>query len=213
MKTKSRKKNIYNNVKEELDAIIIKNSSYPYIDDNFYYVTGLEIGLFENSVAVLYPDGNVSLIVSELESESARRTDLNLNVYKSTKEFQSIFKRSISSLKTIGINFNGVTHSDFRRIMDLWQRLDFVDVSEAFITTRLVKDEFEIETIQKACEIADKVMGMIPKILHSGVHEFEIAAEIIILCRKMVLKNLLLIQYLLLEKTQRSHIIAMVIQL
>ena len=66
-------KNIFSNLKREPDAIIIKNSSEPYIDDNFFYVTGLDKGLFEGSVAALHPTGKADIIVSELEAESAKR--------------------------------------------------------------------------------------------------------------------------------------------
>ena len=72
---------IFENFKEKPEIILIKNSSEQYIDHNFFYVTGLEKGLFEGSIAVLYPDGNIDLIVSKLEAESAGKADVNIMVY------------------------------------------------------------------------------------------------------------------------------------
>ena len=56
---KKRIKKIFENLKEKLDLIIIKNNVENYIDSNFFYVTGLEKGLFEGCAAVLFPDGSL----------------------------------------------------------------------------------------------------------------------------------------------------------
>ena len=68
---------------------------------------------------------------------------------------------------------------DFFKIKSICPKTTFIkDVSDAFSKTRLLKDNFEIKTIKQACNISDKVMKIIPDILHEGSHEFEIAAEI-----------------------------------
>jgi Xaa-Pro dipeptidase len=179
-----RVQNIFNNLEKKPDVIIIKNSTEPYIDDNFFYVTGLEKGLFEGSAAVLFSDGNIDLIVPELELETAKKADVNIKVYKNENDFQNVLKDSISSSKNIGLNFNGISHRDFCKLKDGFPGLGFFDVSESFAITRLVKDEFEIDLIKKACEMADKVMGKVPQILHEGMYEFELAAEIDYLMQK-----------------------------
>lgn len=179
-----RVQNIFKNLEKKPDVIIIKNSTEPYIDDNFFYVTGLEKGLFEGSAAVLFSDGNIDLIVPELELETAKKADVNIKVYKNENDFQNVLKDSISSSKNIGLNFNGISHRDFCKLKDGFPSLRFFDVSESFAITRLVKDEFEIDLIKKACEMADKVMGKVPQILHEGMCEFELAAEIDYLMQK-----------------------------
>ncbi len=175
---KKRIKNIYNNLDKKPDIIIIENSTEPFIDDNFFYVTGLETGLFEESIAILYPDGDIDIIISELEAETAKKADVNVKVYKNEKDFIDILKSSISSFHTIGLNFNGILHRNYCKLQSRFQGIEFFDVSESFTKVRLVKDEFEIDLIKKACKIADKVMEMIPQFLHEGMSEFELAAEI-----------------------------------
>jgi len=179
-----RVKNIFNNLEKKPDVILTKNSSEPYIDDNFFYVTGLEKGLFEGSVAVMFPDGNIGLIVPELELETAKKADVNVKVYKNEEDFQNVLKDSISSSKNTGLNFNGISHRDFCKLKDRFPGSEFFDVSESFAVTRLVKDEFEINLMKKACEIADNVMEKVPQILHEGMYEFELAAEIDYLMQK-----------------------------
>ena len=179
-----RVKNIYKNLENKLDVILIKNSIEPYIDDNFFYVTGLEKGLFEGCVAFLSPEGNIDLVVSELEEESAKKSDANVKVYKSSKDFEGLLKERISSCKNIGLNFKGISYRDYIRLEKRFPDLEFFDISQSIEETRLVKDEIEIDLIKKACEIADKVIDKIPEILHEGITESELAAEIDYLMQK-----------------------------
>ena len=173
-----RVQNIYKNLGNKLDVILIKNSIEPYIDDNFFYVTGLEKGLFEGCVAFLSPEGNIDLVVSELEAESANKSDANVSVYKSAKDFEDLLKEKISSCKNVGLNFKGISHKDYIRLEKRFPDAEFVDISQSFEQARLVKDEIEIDLIKKACEIADKVVEKIPEMLHEGITESELAAEI-----------------------------------
>ena len=82
---KNRAKKIFSEVKKNLDAIVIKNAIYPFIDDNFFYITGLDKGIFEGSLVIVYPDGTLDLIVSELEAESASKAEAKIFVYKNKK--------------------------------------------------------------------------------------------------------------------------------
>ena len=100
----NRVKNIFINSKEKIECILIKNSDEPFIDNNFFYVTGLDKGLFEGSVAILYPDGHIKLIVSELELEIAKETNAEIEFYKNKNEYKEILGASISSFKTVGLN-------------------------------------------------------------------------------------------------------------
>lgn len=177
-------KNIFDNIEKKPDAILIKNSDEPYIDDNFFYVAGLVNGLFESSAAVLFQDGSIDLVVSELESEIAKKAKANIRVYKSEKDFDNILKDSISSSNVVGLNFKGISQKEFCKLKERLPGIEFIDVSEPFEETRIVKDEPEIKSIRKACEIVDKVMEKIPEILNEGIHEYELTAEINYLMQK-----------------------------
>lgn len=179
-----RVKKIFSCLEKKPDIIIIKNSIEPYIDDNFFYVTSLEKGIFEGSIAVLHPDGYIDILVSELEAETAKKADVNLYIYKSKEDFEKLLKKLLSSFKKIGLNFNGILHKDFYKLKKIFSKSKFLDVSEGFTKARLLKDEYEIKLIKKSCNIADKVMAKIPDMLHDGIYEYEIAAEINYLLQK-----------------------------
>lgn len=174
----NRVQNIFNNTKEQPNCILLKNSDEPFIDNNFFYVTGLDKGLFESSIAILYPDNHIKLIVSELEFEIAKKAKAEIKFYKNKKEYNEILSSSISSFKTIGLNFKGLSHKDFYKLKDEFPKINFLDVSESFQKSRLIKDELEIKLIKKACGISDYVMKKIPEILKNGMKEYELAAEI-----------------------------------
>ena len=180
---KNRAKNIFNIIEKKLDAIVIKNATLPFIDDNFFYITGLEKGIFEGSLLIVFPDGTLDLLVSELEAESASKAKANIHVFKDKEDIKSIIKTSFSSLKNIGLNYTSLSHRDFCKLKDMFKKSKFTDVSEELLKTRLVKDKMEIELIKKACMISDKVVEKIPDILHEGIYEYEIAAEIDYLMR------------------------------
>ena len=176
---KQRVKKIFNNLEKKPDIILIKNSSEPFIDKNFFYITGLEQGLFESSVAVLFPDGNIDLIVSKLEEESAgKAVDVNIKTYEKHTELNDLLKESASSCKNIGLNHTGILHKDYYKLKEILPNVEFFDVSESFLKTRVVKDELEIKKIRKACEIVDKIVSKIPELLNNGMFEYELAAEI-----------------------------------
>jgi Xaa-Pro dipeptidase len=181
---KKRIQTIFTTIEKPPDAIIIKNAVQPFIDDTFFYVTGLETGIFENSYALLYPNGDSDLLVPDLEAETARKTDAAIHVYKSKEDRDTRINELVSSFKKIGINCTGILHRDFCTLKDTCPRATFVDVSKELTKIRLVKDERELTTIQQSCTIADAVMKQLPTILHEGMHEYEIAAEINYLMQK-----------------------------
>jgi Xaa-Pro dipeptidase len=169
---------VFENHKADLEAILIKNSSEPYIDSNFFYTTGLKKGLFENSVAVLFSDGYIDLIVPSLEEVSAKKAvDSEIYVYSNKDEYIKNLKNSLKNNKKIGLNFNSITYKDFKNFEELFSNSEFFDAEESFSKTRRVKDEKEIFFIKKASEIVDRVVEKIPEIVTEGIHEFELASE------------------------------------
>lgn len=183
---KKRAKNIFKNLdkKQKIDVVLIKNSDGSCCDENFFYVTGLDKGIFEGATALVYPDGEIDLLVSELEAEIAKKADADLYIYKDKKTFDNFLKKLLSNVKKVGLNFDAFSHRDFCKLKEQHRRLRFVDVSENLTKTRLVKDELEIKLIRESCKVVDKVMKTIPGMLQEGMYEYEIAAEIDYLMQK-----------------------------
>jgi Xaa-Pro dipeptidase len=171
-------KKIFKNSEEKPDLILLKNSSEPFIDTNFFYATGLSKGLFENCAAILYPDGKLSLVISNLEEESAKKANSEYFSYKTGKEFNEIMKKFVTKDLKIGINFSGLTHSSYLNLKKNFPTNKFIDISNSLDKTRIIKDDLEIKELKKACSIVDRIVEKIPSFIQQNMTESELAAEI-----------------------------------
>lgn len=174
----SRVKKIFSHCDPSIDAIIIKNGTEPCIDNMFFYVTGISTGLFEGCAAVIYKDKPMKLLISTLEEDIAKQSSMEIYVYTTTKEFYDLLQQCTSSCSTIGLSFQNISFSDYIAISKKIPYASFQDISLAFVSARMIKDENELSKIQKACRIADKVMEKIPQFIRKDMTERELAAEI-----------------------------------
>jgi Xaa-Pro dipeptidase len=175
---RQRIQNIFSHCKNPVDLILLKNALTPFVDDNFFYVTGLQQGLFEGCAAVLHHSGDLDLLVSELEAESARPSSANISVYKTKDQFPAELRKLIPAGASVGINSSGLSYQDFCTLKELFPQSAFLDVSVGFTLSRLIKDTEEIRLIRQACTIADETMAAIPESIYEGMSEDELAAEI-----------------------------------
>lgn len=169
---------IFQNSEETIECILLKNASSLFIDENFFYVTDLTQGIFEGSCALLYPDGGLDLLISDLEAESAGHCDAQKTTYKTKEDYSASLDRLLRPFKTIGVNATGLSYSDYRKLTEQFPQIHFLDVSSGFSKTRLIKDDEEILRIKHACMIADKAMATISDVLTEKMTENELAAEI-----------------------------------
>ncbi len=176
---RERVKRIFRNVNDGLDLIVFLNSVDPHIDMSFFYATGLTDGLFEGCGAWLTPDGGCEITTSALEEEAAKKSGLPLDVFRTKDESTDRIKRRLKGRRKIGINGSELTYAAFQRLRKLAPKsARFVDVSDAVMETRLVKDANEIELIQRACDIASRSFEETLPLIPSGVTEAEVAAEL-----------------------------------
>jgi Xaa-Pro dipeptidase len=169
---------------EDLDAIVIINGTEPALDMGFFYLTGLVEGLFEGSMALVHSDGNLELITSLLEAESAKKGGFELSIFKSKAEKKEMFTQKLSKIGKVGIHSAALTHKNFLELRDMAPTAEFVDVSETISKARMIKDEKEIATLKKACTMASEVAQDICGFIKEGVREYEVAAELSYMMQK-----------------------------
>ncbi len=174
---------VYNWIEEELDAVVILNSVKPHIDKTFFYLTGLQDGLFENCGIIAYPDHTAELCTSKLEADSAEKAEIPTFIMEDREELEEWLEENLSGLKKIGINASEITYRAFERIEDATDA-EIVDISDAIAEARNRKDEKEIEILDKAGTIASEVAEEITDHIEKGMKEYEIAAEITYLMKK-----------------------------
>ncbi|HEY4699522.1 MAG TPA: Xaa-Pro peptidase family protein [Nitrososphaerales archaeon] len=179
--TSSRVRRVFKNIKEKTpNAIMIKNSTEPHIDQSFFYFSGLDSGLFEGCALLLQPGGEITLYTSKLEQETAQRgsAELNVKVFEKKDELDLFIKDFGKDVDSLGVNSREVTYGEVENLKKLLPKVEIIDVSKPISQTRLVKDEDEISRIRKAAEVADKVMDSIPTIIKEHISESEVKAEI-----------------------------------
>ncbi|MFB3043104.1 MAG: aminopeptidase P family N-terminal domain-containing protein, partial [Nitrososphaerales archaeon] len=113
------------------DLILLKNGIEPHLDLSFFYLTGVESGLFEGSSLIAYPDGKTILYTSILEEESARKSGVrSVKTFRDEKEEVKLLKKEIGATAPIGINARELTYSDFLSLKKIL-RGRFINVSSA----------------------------------------------------------------------------------
>jgi len=173
----TRAANLFSNLDDSIDAVLIVNARMPFLDLNFLHLTDVEGGVFESSYAVATRK-DVAIITSALEEGLARRSGCKLVVANTAKQMESALKRIMRAKKTVGVNMSGISYNSMKSIRRNLKGIKFRDVSKQLGKARMIKTEDEIERIEKACRIASRVADEIPEILRVGMTEKEIAAEI-----------------------------------
>jgi Xaa-Pro dipeptidase len=181
---KQRVKGVFGHSKGKTDAIVLLNSVDPHLDMCFFYATGAENGLFEGSAAVLYPDGNCTIICSQLEHESASNTDCDIVTFSKKDEFLGAMRKALKGCGKIGFNPPEITQKAHQTLKDCAGKSKLVDVSEGLISARLVKDSVEIELMREACRIASEAAVEVKEHIRVGVPEYQIAAELCYIMQK-----------------------------
>ncbi len=181
---KERIKRIFEHVEGDIDGIIILNSTKPHVDLTFYYVTGLINGEFEGSGAIMYPDFSGEIFTSPLEEESALKSSMPVTVLKKRNERDDLFKERLKGMKRVGVNSTELTYHAYMKIREATDA-EIVDISDAIIESRNLKDREELDRLRKACWIASRVAEDMIDFIEPGMKEYELAAEISYRMRKL----------------------------
>lgn len=170
---------LYKNIGDGVDLVVLANATEPHIDMSFMYATGLTDGLFEGCAALCHPDGGVEIMTSALEEETAGHAGLPLHVFRTRDEREAHLRRLLKGHRKVGLNYAEITHRTAQELRKFAPRAAFVDVSQAVMRTRLVKDEQEIALLRTAAKIATDALAEVLRQSGPGDVESEIAAELV----------------------------------
>ncbi len=159
-----------------LDAIVIMNTSIK--DSNFTYMTDFSSGVFEDTILLLFPDGE-TLLVNKLEREIALESApkaMDVVGADTSEEIASLLEKALKG-KNVGFNAKFLPYSYYTAIRKLGKPKRMVDVGKSFSILRTVKDDYEIDRIRKANSIAKLAFEEIPKHFSEGITERQLAAR------------------------------------
>jgi len=173
---KSRAERLMSNV-DDMDAVVILNDGEPFLDSTFWYITEQNSGCFEDCIAIVKRDGSMDVIVNVLEEESAHNGKGNVCVYHDRKERDEFIRNALKGTKKVGFNIHNSTYAGVAYVKKVVEDIEILDATKAIGETVCVKDAKEIEATEKACNISSKVASEIPEMLHDGISEKEMAAQ------------------------------------
>ena len=172
---------IFQQLDPKPDAVLLANAVDPHIDQTFFYVFDVPAGLFEDSVAIAHPDGELDVFSTPLEAETAyeaAKRDPHVRVRVAAREeMASEVRKLLGPQKSLGLNYRELTHQKFLTLADEFPESAWVDCSNAIRVARVTKDANEVELLRRAGEIGSKVGREIPGLLRAGISELELAAE------------------------------------
>jgi Xaa-Pro dipeptidase len=178
---KPRVQKIFQQLDPAPDALLIANAVDPHLDQTFFYLFDVPAGLFEGSLAIAHPDGQLDVLTASLEAETAHvaaKKDPNVTVHViGREETDAEAKKILGDAKTLGVNYRELTHEWFLRLDRAFSGVKWMDASNAIRRARVTKDPNEIQLLRRAAEIGSKVGKEIPSILKAGMTELELAAE------------------------------------
>jgi Xaa-Pro dipeptidase len=179
---KDRVRKVFGHLDASVDALVLANSEEPHLDQSFFYLFDVPSGLFEQGVAVAHRDGNLDILTSALEAqtaEEAAKGDRAVTVHKVERGgTDAQIAKLLDGATTVGLNFEEMTHAWFTRLQKLKAGTRWVDASPALRKARVIKDAREVERLRKAAEIGSKVGVEIPSLLRKGMTELDLASEI-----------------------------------
>ena len=178
---KPRVQKIFQHLENPPEAILIANAIDPHLDQTFFYLFDVPGGLFEGSVAIARPDGELDVLSSPLEADTAfeaAKHDPHVKVHVvGREETPAEVKKLLGGAETVGLNYRELTHEWYLRLDKAVGGATWVDASNAIRRARVTKDPNEVDLLRKAAEIGSKVGRDIPGLLKAGMSEVELAAE------------------------------------
>jgi Xaa-Pro dipeptidase len=178
---KPRVQKIFHQFATPPEAIVLANATDPHLDQTFFYVFDVPAGLFEGSVAIAHPDGELDVLSSPLEAETAQQAakrDPHVKIHVVGREETDAYARKLLPTSgTIGLNYRELTHDWFLRFDKAVPDAEWTDASNAIRNARVTKDSHEIELLRKAAEIGSQVGREIPGMLKAGMTELDLAGQ------------------------------------
>lgn len=157
--------------KEKLDAVFISSVS------NISYLTGYSNFSKDEREAYILVGNNFQYIITDGRyAEAIKKEVPHLTLYerghKNTTE--DLFKSLKNKIKTLGIEEDNLTVSEYKKIKKHFKNIKHFNVSNL----RSIKNDKELGKIKKACQIGDLAFKYILKKIKIGITEKEVAGEL-----------------------------------
>jgi Xaa-Pro aminopeptidase len=119
-------------------------------------------------------------IIPKIEENVFHDEEVKLDCvfFDKSEDKKKILHELISKKAKLGINFSTFNYQAGRVVEDEFGRDNIRDISKELYSIRAEKDDYEIEQIQKACDIVSKTSKEIPEMIKEGMTEIQLKRKI-----------------------------------
>jgi len=161
---------------KNLDSMMLLNLAVK--DPNFFYFAN------SNADGIFFLDFMKKPLIFASEMEYARQKKSWVKNVIKTEKFEDISKFLNGR---IGINKKGMTASAYEKLKKIGRQnnVKFVDISEQLENARMIKTQYEIQCIKRACNITKKVLEKTQSEINTKITEIELKGLIELLIHKL----------------------------
>jgi Xaa-Pro dipeptidase len=164
----------------EFDAIAVNPGP------SLHYLTGLHFHLSERPVVMIFSaDHDPAIVLPELESAKLGEVSYPLQSFtygEDPTQWVNAFSQAIQAsnlmVAKIGVESRSLRVLELRLLEQAASEAEIVVSDDVIASLRMVKDQAEIEAMQKAADIAQEALKATLPAIKIGVTEKEIAAEL-----------------------------------
>ena len=140
------------------------------------------IGFAAENGCVIVDETGSTLYTDMRYAEAAEKlfagTDVTVAMYKRDEVLERL-----AGYKNVGISFNQTIHAEYLTLEKAG--VTAVNADDAFTTAMMAKNEWELDNIAKACEIAEDALNELLPEIKEGMSETEVAALLEYKMRKL----------------------------
>jgi len=138
--------------------------------------------------AHLYVPADSSPVLLVHKNRSRAREESTLDIIEPLNGLGRLPEQIRHHTKTVpgrlGLEFDVLPVRNYLTFQRLFEKVEWVDISDAIRRIRAVKSPFEIDRMAKAAGLSDRLAAGMPALLHAGMTEIELAGQIEALARK-----------------------------
>jgi len=169
----------------------LKNSEFDAIALNASpsqkYFTGLEFHLMERPIVlIIHSNGAMGIILPEFEKGKLEEVDYEIKVFtysEEPSEWQDSFSQALNILDlqdaSIGIEDTSIRFLELEFLRKAAPKSRIMNADSILTVGRELKDQNEIEAMQKAADIAEAALSATLPFIKIGLSEKEIAARLV----------------------------------
>lgn len=174
---------LYNRLQQMgLDALVLIPGP------NFFYLTHLQMHLFERPICLLLiPGESPRLVLPAFEVQSLEKSPLDLQAVPYPDDptaWEGAFAQAVRPLQgkasRIGVEPTRLRFLELNLLQKALPNATFLSAEEALVALRLQKSEAEVTSLRKAVEIAQAALQATLPAIRPGISEREIASELYI---------------------------------